>query len=283
MSQGPILELDRISHRLGKTTILHDVSWALQPGEHWGVLGANGCGKTTLLRIATGYLWPNAGGEVRRCGISRGDIRQMRLGIGWISSSVIPQIPPEEIVLDTVVSGRLAQLGLKLFLGTAPTRQDYEDARTCLNQLDGSALERRAFGTLSQGEQQLVLLGRAQMAEPHLLVLDEPCAGLDPGARERFLTSLSGLLRSAPRTPSVIMVTHHIEELIPEIQHVLALHQGQVVDCGSKSAVVNADLIRKLYRVPLDRLEQVGNRYFAVWGNAHAQRGPTDETNGETH
>ncbi len=189
MNSPPVIELDRVGYRQQETQILSDINWSLRTGEHWAVLGPNGSGKTTLLKIACGYLWPSTG-RVLRLGQELCDLRELRRHIGWITSDLAGQIPAEESALETVVTGRLDQWGLKHFLGFEPTEQDFADARAMLVGLRCESLIEKPFGVLSQGERQQVLIARARMSNPLLLVLDEPCAGMDPGVRERFLAWL---------------------------------------------------------------------------------------------
>ncbi|MHC4169323.1 MAG: ATP-binding cassette domain-containing protein, partial [Planctomycetota bacterium] len=153
-----ILDIRDVSYKIGEKLILDRVSWQLNKGEHWAVLGPNGAGKTSLLRIACGYIWANAGGQVYRQGRD--------------------YIPPGEVVTRTVVSGRFAQIGLREFAGRKPSDADFARARQYLAEMDCAHIADQQFGTLSQGEKQRVLIARARMARPLLLILDEPCAGL---------------------------------------------------------------------------------------------------------
>lgn len=259
-----ILEIRGVTFVADNTTILDDVSWRVEPGQHWAVLGPNGAGKTTLLRIACGYLWPNAGGSVYRGGQRQVDLRQLRRSIGWISSAMIAEIPKRENVLDTVVSGRFAQLGLKPVAWDGPTRKDYETSREHLEQLGCAELAAKPFGVLSQGEQQKVLIARARMAEPLLVILDEPCAGMDPGARERFLGTLSELTRQ-PNAPSLVLVTHHIQEIVPGVDNTLVLHQGRVLRSGNTRSVLDAATISEIYGVPVSQLVSENGRLWPIW------------------
>jgi iron complex transport system ATP-binding protein len=262
---APILEIRGVTYVAGSATILQDVSWRVEPGQHWAVLGPNGAGKTTLLRIACGYLWPNAGGSVYRCGQPQVDLRQLRRSIGWISSAMISDIPKREKVLDTVVSGRFAQLGLKPVAWDGPTPADYETAHEYLEQLGCVELAARQFGVLSQGEQQKVLLARARMAKPLLVILDEPCAGMDPGARERFLGTLAQLTRRSD-APSLVLVTHHIQEIVPGVDNTLVLHQGRVVCSGRTREVLDAATISDIYGVAVSQLVSENGRLWPIWG-----------------
>ena len=269
MSAAPILEIRQVSYVAGATTILDRVSWGVARGQHWAVLGPNGAGKTTLLRIACGYLWPNAGGEVLRCGQPLLDLRQLRRSIGWISSTVNAQVPLVESVLDTVVSGRFAQFGLRRLAKGRASTADYEAAHQCLRQLACGELAGKQFGMLSQGEQQKVLIVRALMALPLLLILDEPCAGMDPGARERFLGTLAEMTRTG-HSPSVVLVTHHIQEIIPGIENTLLLHQGRVVRSGRTADVLDAATLSDVYGVTVSRIVCEAGRLWPIWAHPSA-------------
>jgi len=260
--QPPVFELIDVSHRFGRRLAVRHVSWQVARGEHWAVLGPNGAGKTTLLRIVAGYLWPNAGGEVRRDGQSLADLGELRKSIGWVTARLLGQIPPAERVLDTVVSGRFAQIGLLPYRGIVIRQSDRQRARQYLDQLQAGELAAGRFGELSQGEQQKVLIARARMARPLVLILDDPCAGLDLGAREILLASLAHLADQAA-APSLVLVTHHLEEIIPALGQTLVVHEGRVVACGATDQVLNEALVQRLYDLPL-RIERRGGRLWPL-------------------
>lgn len=265
MSPDPLLEFREVSFEADGHKILHRVNWALGPDQHWALLGPNGSGKTTLLRLATGFLWPNAGGTIWRCGERCLDLRTLRQSIGWVASHLLGAVPAKEPVIDTVLSGRFAQWGLRRSYRRLLTGQDHQRAHDELKSLGIEALASRPFGVLSQGEQQRVLIARARMADPLLILLDEPCAGLDPGGRERFLDDLSVWL-AEHTSPQVVLVTHHVEEILPAMEHTLVLAQGRVVRCGLTDDVVDADLIEKVFAAPPCRIEQSGGRRWPIWG-----------------
>jgi len=250
--------------------ILVDIDWRIERGQHWAVLGPNGSGKTTLLRIACGYLWPTSG-RVLRLGQELIDLGELRRSIGWISTDLLARIPARDTGLETVVSGRLAQVGLKRFAVGGPTDADFADAARELEQLGCPSLANKRFGVLSQGERQQVLIARARMAQPLLLVLDEPCAGMDPGVRERFLEWLNARLASANATagegtPTVVLVTHHMEEIVPRIQNTLILRAGRVHSSGTTRDVVTRQTIESVYETRISRIEQSGGRLWPIWG-----------------
>lgn len=260
----PLIEVVNATYVAGGRTILDSATWTIQRGQQWVVLGPNGAGKTTLLRIAAGYLWPNAGGCVRRMGKELLDLRDLRRSIGWVANTLSPDVPRRENVLDTVVSGRYAQVGLMHHHGCEPTRTDYRDAERFLEQLQCQDLREKVFGVLSQGEQQAVLVARAAMAEPMLMILDEPCEGMDPGARERFLQMLESLLDS-DAAPSVILVTHHVEEILPRIDNLLTVREGKILAQGKVAATLDTEAISALYDVPVRRIERAGGRLWPIW------------------
>jgi iron complex transport system ATP-binding protein len=261
----PILEIKNAGYVVGSTTILDNISWRVDQGDHWVVLGPNGAGKTTLLRMACGYIWPNSGGEVLRQGKRLLDLRELRRSIGWVSHRLAAAIPANERVHDTVVSGRVGQIGLKASLhGPRPRPEDYENAAKFLADLGCTHLVERRFGVLSQGEQQKVLIARALMAFPLLIFLDEPCAGLDPGARERFLASLRKLAGRGG-VPSLVLVTHHIEEIMPAFGKLLAMNDARIVAQGLTEEIISPELIASLYSQPVHDLIRFDGRMWPVF------------------
>jgi len=256
------LELRDVSYRADSKKILDRVNWTVRPGEHWAILGPNGSGKTTLLRIASGYLWPNGGGEVYRKGKTLIHLPELRKSIGWVTASLAGEIPTQEKALNTVVSGKFAQIG---YLGGPwgqASRNDYTCARHYLREVGALHLREQAFGTLSQGEQQKVLIARARMTKPYLIILDEPCAGMDPGAREKFLVAL-GKVGKQKKIPALIYVTHHIEEILPLFRHTLVLRDGKVLHAGPTRLVLTRDVLNQLYGVSLTIWQRKG-RYWPV-------------------
>jgi iron complex transport system ATP-binding protein len=230
LKHDPILGVSGLTIRRGEVVILENIRWQVRPGQHWVILGANGSGKTSLLCALTGYLTPTAG-EVEVLGQRYGfsDWRDLRLRLGLVSSAIRQQIPPDEPALETVVSGRYAMID---FWGKM-TAADRRRARYILRQIECLELADRPWLFLSQGERQRVLIGRALMGKPAVLILDEPCAGLDPAAREHFLQFLQRL-GCGPHPPTLVLVTHHVEEIMPVFSHVLILKNARVMTQGQK-------------------------------------------------
>jgi iron complex transport system ATP-binding protein len=251
-----ILEVSNLRIQRDDTVILDDIQWRVESGEHWAILGANGSGKTSLLSALTGYLMPTAG-EItvlgRRYGES--DWRELRKQIGLVSSSIRQLMADTEPALETVVSGKYAMID---FWGRV-TAADRVRGLNLLRQIECEHLAERSWVFLSQGERQRVLIGRALMASPRLLILDEPCAGLDPAAREHFLQFLQRLGRQR-NAPTLVLVTHHVEEIMPVFSHALILKSGQVLAAGKKNLVLNARALSQAFAAPI-RLNQKSNRY----------------------
>ena len=263
MKKSPALELRDVSYvGDGGKKIVRSINWTVQPGEHWAILGPNGSGKTTLLKLACGYLWPNAGGEIYRRGTLLTNLRELRKSIGWVTSTLAAEIPEWEKVIRTVVSGKFAQIGLLEGFGGDATKADYRLANRLLEQMGCAYVRDQDFGTLSQGEQQKVLIARALMTKPYLVVLDEPCAGMDPGARENFLTTLRKV-GAQKKIPSLIYVTHHVEEILPLFRKTLVLREGKVLYAGRTDRVLRPGVLEELYGAPLAVVKRKG-RYWPV-------------------
>ncbi len=263
MSKHSLIKLDHVLFRRENHLILNDISWAIDRGEHWAILGPNGSGKTSLLQIACGFLWPT-GGTVYRLGKKLIDLGQLRRQIGWISADLVLQIPRQNRVLEVVAAGRFAQFGFKNLPSLQLTVADITRANSQLEQVECEQLADRRFGTLSQGEKQKVLIARARMAEPLLLILDEPCAGMDPGAREQFLTTLDKIANCGD-SPTIVFVTHHVEEIVPSIPNILVLREGKVFRQGIAHQIVDAEMISEVYRVGVNRLETFNKRMWPIW------------------
>jgi len=236
--------------------ILDSIDWTVQRGQHWAILGANGSGKTSLLSTLTGYM-PLTAGVISMLGetYGRSDWRELRKRVGIVSSSVHQMMAGHETTLGTVISGRHAMIGM-----WGEIRADERaQALKILRQVEAEPIRERPWRVLSQGERQRVLIGRALMARPQLLILDEPCAGLDPVAREHFLQFLERLAQS-PTAPTLVLVTHHVEEITPAFSHVLILRDGRVLAEGAKSKVLTSGTLSRAFDAPL-KLRQRRGRY----------------------
>jgi iron complex transport system ATP-binding protein len=247
MDEGAlVLELEHAAYWRGERTILSGIDWRIRRGQHWALLGANGSGKTTLLKMVAAIEWP-CDGHIRVLGQRFGevDLRELRRSIGVVSSALVPYFQDRQPALAIVETGIDAELGWwRTFDADAEAR-----ARAGLAVLGIAALADNPYGQLSQGEKQRVLIARALMNAPHLLILDEPCAGLDPAARERFLEDL-GRFVERPETPTLVIVTHHIEEIPAFVRHALVLKDGRTLAQGAIAEVLRADVLGEAFGRP---------------------------------
>lgn len=253
---SPVLSVAGLRIERGGTVILRGVNWRVEHGQHWVILGANGSGKTSLLSALTGYLMPTAG-EISLLGetYGRSDWRELRKQIGLVSSSIRQMMCDDELALETVASGKYAMID---FWGRI-TRAETARARRLLRQVECEYLAERPWRVLSQGERQRVLIGRALMARPRVLILDEPCAGLDPAAREHFLRFIQRL-GQPKNSPTLIFVTHHVEEIMPVFSHVLLLQDGGVLAGGERAEALNSRNLSTAFNARM-RLQRAGKRY----------------------
>jgi iron complex transport system ATP-binding protein len=255
-----MVEIDNVSLWRGKEFLLRNVNWKVKEGEHWAILGLNGSGKTTLLNMLNGYLFPSSG-EIKVLGRIFGsyDLRELRKSIGWVSSALQERLYVRESAVDIVVSGKTAAIGLL----NEPVEEDRNQAMKLLNQLGCEYFSHRAYQTLSQGEKQKVLIARALMAEPRLLVLDEPCTGLDLFAREKLLLFIEQLGRK-PDAPGLIYVTHRTEEILPVFSHTLLLKKGMVYRSGETSEILTQSQLTAFFDTPVTVTRRRGRTWVTL-------------------
>ena len=244
----PVLEMSGVTVVVDGSTLLSDIDWTVLEGQRWVLLGPNGAGKTTLLQVAAGARFPVRGsiellGEV----FGRTDLRELRTRVGESSSALSTRVPRGERSLDVVVTAAYGVLGR---WREPYDPGDVERAEGLLGRVGMRAFADRRFGTLSSGEQKRVLLARALMTDPELLLLDEPAAGLDLGAREALLRLLAGLAAD-PASPTSVLVTHHVEEIPVGTTHALLLARGRVVGGGTVAEVLTGPLLSRAYGLPL--------------------------------
>lgn len=256
------LRLEGVCFWRGDVRVLHNVNWTVRAGEHWAVLGPNGSGKTSLMMIATGYEHSSLG-EVFLLDGYIGDIvlPEVRLKIGFASAQlteVLIQNQSRVTGLEIALSGRYASIGLF----QRPSRNALREARRALASLNASHLEDAPFVKMSTGQRQICFIARCLMARSKLTILDEPCAGLDLATRELVLRTVGNACRRNPNNPQVL-ITHHPEEIVPEITHVLLLGGGEVVAQGLRRRVLTRPNLEAAYGVPL-RLIRQNDRIWIV-------------------
>lgn len=254
-----VLEFADVLVRRNARNIVDHVDWTVTDDQRWVVLGPNGAGKTTILQLAATLLHPTSG-EVTILDerLGRTDVFELRPRIGFASSAMARRVPPEETVLDVVLTAAFSVVGR--------WNEEYETiderrARRVLGEWKLDHLADRTFGTLSDGEQKRVQIARAVMTDPELLLLDEPTASLDLGAREELLGLLGGYAQ-APTTPAMVMVTHHVEEIPVGFTHVLLLRDGAVVAAGPVEETLTAQNLSDTFGMPI-ALSVEDGRYAA--------------------
>ncbi len=255
-----VLELSRISVVRDRNRILDSIDWTVESDQRWVVLGPNGAGKTTLLQVASATAHPTSGtatllGEP----MGKTDVFEVRPRIGFASTALARRIPGNETVLDVVMTAAYSVTGR--------WNEKYEDvdvrrASRVLGEWKLDHLEGRRFGTLSDGEQKRVQIARSVMTDPELLLLDEPAASLDLGAREELL-QLLGSFASSAESPAMVMVTHHVEEIPPGFTHALLLAEGVVQASGPIAEVITGDNLSDTFGLELVVSTSENGRYAA--------------------
>ncbi len=250
-----VISLEGVSFRRGDARVLHDIDWCVRAGEQWAVLGPNGAGKTTLVMIATGYVPSSAGRVYLLEGyISRIVLPRVRERVGLVSGALTDAMLKHRgstTGLEVVLSGRYASLGYY----QRPTPDELRRARAIIEQLDIGHLAEKTFGLMSTGQRQICLIARCHMAHSEVVILDEPCAGLDIATREGLLAGLERACRDEPDVPQVL-VTHHPEEIMPGVTHVLLLREGRVVAQGPKAGVLTEENLTATFGLPVEVIQK---------------------------
>lgn len=251
---APVILIDEVTVEKGDIRLLDRISMSIAAGEHTAILGPNGSGKSTLVRLISSHVYPTGGGEgVRVFGQSRWNVFELRSRLGIVSPALQTDFAGEEglDVLTVVLSGFFAARGL--FRHHAITEAMRSAAISALEQMNVAGFVGRRMATLSTGEARRVLIARALAHRPDALLLDEPCAGLDPSTRWRFLQTLRQVAASGT---TLILVTHHVEEILPEIGRVVMLRDGRILHDGDKQALLTDPVLGGLF----DMRTQVGRQ-----------------------
>ncbi|HPX35189.1 MAG TPA: ABC transporter ATP-binding protein [Mycobacterium sp.] len=254
-----LIDFRNVTLRRGGRNLVGPVSWQVELDERWVVIGPNGAGKTSLLRIAAAMEYPSSGTAfVMGERLGRVDMSELRQRVGLSSSALAQRVPDDELVRDVVVSAGYAVLGR--------WREDYDEvdylrAVDTLESVGAEHLSDRTYGTLSEGERKRVLIARALMTDPELLLLDEPAAGLDLGGREELVARLADLAAD-PDAPALVLVTHHVEEIPPGFSHCLILSEGGVLAAGLLEQTLTSENLSAAFGQSI-AVDTIDGRYFA--------------------
>lgn len=241
------LSLTNVSLERQNKKLLNNVTWQVNKGEHWAILGLNGSGKTSLLKLITAEYWTSQGSmEVLGNQFGGTDISNIRTKIGIVGSFIAERLSPHMLAEKIVLTGKYKSS----ILYTEYGEKELEEARQMLISIGGEHLLGRIYASLSQGEKQLLLIARSLMESPEILILDEATSGLDLFAREKLLTQIEQIT-SLPNAPTIIYVTHHAEEITRSFTHVLLLKKGNIIAKGPKNEVLTEEILSDFYDQPI--------------------------------
>ena len=239
-----LLKTENLGLKKGSKYILKDINWEIQSGDNWVLFGLNGCGKTTLLSILAGY---QSGNEGYNClfdeKVDKNNFLQLRKRIGFVSSSFFDRYLKKELVTDIVLAGKFGTLGIAGEIAD----EDIQKAKSLSRMLGIEKKMRYPYDCLSKGQQQRVLIARAMMNEPEILLLDEPCSGLDMIARETFLHNIQDLAER--NRMAIVYVTHHTEEILPFFNKAAFMKDGELVEKGELEEVFSQEILEKFFGV----------------------------------
>ena len=251
-----VINLENVNYRRNGEIILSEINWQVAEKEHWVILGLNGSGKTTLLNLINGYIFPAVGGKAQVLNHTFGNcpIADLRKHIGWISNALQQNIPLGDTSLDIVLSGKFASIGL----WEKVTEKDKSEGEAILDKLGILSLKTRTYGSLSQGEKQKVLIGRALISNPEILIFDEAYNGLDIFAKKDLSEIITPL---AEDNKTLIFVTHNTEEILPIFNKALLLKDGKIHSQGDLHEVIVQENLEDFYGNEVD-VFQHGDKFF---------------------
>ena len=251
-----MIKLDKLTVKRGEVFLVKDLSWQIFKGDRWVVMGPNGCGKSTLVQLIMGHLFPRAGGQIYYFGHQTpgGNLWDVRKAIGYVSPSLQMDYKGDCLAEYVVVSGFFSSNGVYV----EPDKSQWDKVDYWTDFFEITHLRKREFAQLSYGEQRRLLLARAMVHDPSLIILDEPCTGLDIPTREKLLILIEKLGKSGV---SMIYVTHVIEEIVPAIDKIMFMFKGQVHSQGEKNLMLTEKKLNDLFGFPY-KIKCSNGRYY---------------------
>jgi len=259
MSNDLVIDIAGATVRYGKEEALHDFNWQVNRGEHWFILGPNGAGKTTLVKLLMGLKWPLFGGKVSVLGHLYGEANlfEVRKKIAWVSPFLLKWTSAQATALEVVMSGLDGTIGMH----REPTAADTERALAQMHDLHCDQVAEHAFDDISSGEQIKVLLGRAMIASPELLILDEACVHLDMRTREHVLSHIRDLA-ARPDAPTILFITHRTEDLIKTFSRGMLLKNGTMLASGNREEILTEKNLSDTFEMPLKLHQVLDGRFW---------------------
>ena len=255
-----IINLKDVSYVRKGVTLLNQINWHVKKHEHWAILGLNGAGKSLLLKLITADIWPSTGSiNILNYEFGKANIPELKQRIGVVSSYLNDRLYQSEVTENIVLSGKFASIGI--YQKTTPA--DFEAAKALIRFLNAEHLIGKSYRTLSQGERQIILIARALMAEPEILILDEPANALDLFARERLLNQISKISK-LPDGPTLLYVTHHTEEIIDDFNKMLLIRDGEIIHQGNRETIITEEALTNFYQDPVEIIPIIDHR-FAIY------------------
>lgn len=261
--QERVIDVENASVKLGGAEILHQINWQVQRGERCFILGANGAGKTTLVKMLMGYAWPLYGAKVQVLGATYGrvNLMELRRSIAWVSPFMHQWLGGEHVWkgLDVVLSGLEGSIGFF----RDPTDEERQQALSVLRSLRAEHLAERSVVTMSSGEQVKVLIARALMTRPELMILDEPSVYLDIAGREFLLNTIAELARTRPEL-TIVFITQRIEDILPEFNRGMILKSGRILSYGERREVLTEAHLKEAFDLDIRLIESSSGRLWTV-------------------
>ena len=255
------IKIENATVCLNQKEILHNINWEVKNGERFFILGANGAGKTTLVRLILGYIWALQGSKVEILGetLGRVDLNKLRKKIAWVSPFIQKHLKKSDIGVDTVLSGKEGSLGF----GRQADKEELEEVRKHLISLDALHLANKSICEMSSGEQMKILIARALILNPELMIFDEPNVFLDIKEREFFLKNLEKLLKERPEI-TVIFISQRVEDILPEFNKGMILQNGKIIFSGSKDEVLSEQNLKKVFGLDIKLIKTNNGRLWSV-------------------